>query len=398
MTLDRIDCGFVPLVDCAPLVVARELGFAAEEGIDLSLHAQPSWSTIRDKLVFGDLHAAHMLSVLPVAMSMGLGGAAARIDALSVLSVNGDVIGVAPEVASRMQDTGVDQTKDRATAVGRALIAAAPGPLRIGVPFPFSMHAELLYYWLSSLGLQSPRDLDVRTIPPSRMAEAVAAGEIDAFCVGEPWGSVAVDAGAAELILPGSDIWAFSPEKVLAVRHDWTEDNRDTAMRLVRALWRAARWLSEDDNRMTVSDILARPEYLDRPAELMDRALSGRLILTANGRPVAFEGFLEFFDRAATFPWRSQAMWIAGQWATRSGVDRAEAMAAARASFRSDLYREAMQFLGVDLPGASEKVEGALDTRTAVASARGGMFLGPDRFFDGKTFDPADEKTTQKYQ
>ncbi|MEM1299661.1 MAG: CmpA/NrtA family ABC transporter substrate-binding protein [Pseudomonadota bacterium] len=389
MNLDRIACGFVPLVDCAPLVVARELGFAAEEGIDLELQKQPSWSAIRDKLVFGDLHAAHMLSVLPVAMSMGLGGAAARIDALSVLSVNGDVVGVDPALAARMQAAGVDRSVDQATAVGRALISAAGGPLRIGVPFPFSMHAELLYYWLSALGLEAPRDLDVRTVPPPRMAEAIAAGEIDAFCVGEPWGSVAVDLGAAEIVLPGAAIWQFAPEKVLAVRHDWTRTHTGCAMRLIRAVWRAARWLGEADNRLTVSDLLARPEYLDRPAEIIDRALSGHLILAKDARPVRVPRFLEFFDCAATFPWRSQAVWMARRWSARAGVEREAAKAAARACYRADLYRTALQSIGADVPGASEKVEGALSVRTEVASSKGEMFLGPDRFFDGAIFDPS---------
>ncbi|MEL6997319.1 MAG: ABC transporter substrate-binding protein [Pseudomonadota bacterium] len=393
MNLDRIDCGFVPLVDCAPLVVARELGFAAEEGIDLHLHPQPSWSAIRDKLLFGELQAAHMLSVLPVVMSMGLGAATDRIDALSVLSVNGDVIGVAPELADRMHQVGVDRNTDPATGVGRALIQAASGPLRVGVPFPFSMHAELLYYWLSSLGLEAPRDLNVRTVPPSNMAEAIAAGEVDAFCVGEPWGSVAVDKGDAEIVLPGSAIWQFAPEKVLAVRHDWAETERPMALRLIRAMWRAARWLGEAENRLTVSDLLAQPEYLGRPSELIDRALSGRLVLAKNGRPTRLRNFVEFYDCAATFPWRSQAHWIASRWAARTGADREEAVAVGRAAFRTDLYRAALQDIGVDVPGASEKVEGALSVRTEVASAKGEMFLGPDRFFDGKVFDPAETGT-----
>lgn len=388
MNQDRIVCGFVPLVDCAPLVVARELGFASEEGIDLVLESQPSWSAIRDKLVFGDLQAAHMLSVMPVAMSMGLGGVPMRIDALSVLSVNGDVVGVSIEIAQKIKALGQISGTNRAAAVGQALITAAPGRLRVGVPFPFSMHAELLYYWLTALGLEAPRDLDMHTVPPSRMAEAVRCGEIDVFCVGEPWGSVAVDSGAAEIILPGSAIWGFSPEKVLAVRHDWAEENRDCAMRLTRALWRAGRWLAEPGNRLNVSDLLARPEYLNRPADLLDRALSDHLVLSQDGIPVPVPDFLEFFDRAATFPWRSQAMWIATRWAARAGIDRAGSIEAGKACFRSDLYRAAMQAIGADVPGASEKVEGALTARTEVASARGEMFLGPDRFFDGITFDP----------
>jgi NitT/TauT family transport system ATP-binding protein len=389
VNLERIVCGFIPLVDCAPLVVARELGFASEEGLDLVLEAQPSWSAIRDKLAFGDLDAAHMLSVLPVAMSIGLGGVAMRIDALSVLSVNGDVIGVSSEISQRMQGLGAMRGENPAASVGQALIAAAPGRLRVGVPFPFSMHAELLYYWLSALGHEAPRDLDVRTVPPSHMARAIADGEVDAFCVGEPWGSVAVDSGAAEIILPGSAIWSFAPEKVLAVRHDWAEERKDSALRLIRALWRAARWLGEEKNRLTVSDLLARPEYPNQSAELIDNALSGHMVLSKAGAPVKVPDIIEFFDRAATFPWRSQAAWIATRWAARAGIDRDDAVAAARASYRADLYREALQPVGADIPGASEKLEGALEVRTEVASTRGEMFLGPDRFFDGQIFDPS---------
>ncbi|MEL7001078.1 MAG: ABC transporter substrate-binding protein, partial [Pseudomonadota bacterium] len=173
--------------------------------------------------------------------------------------MNGDVVGVSPQLAQLIQGLGPTRGANRAAAVGQALIAAAEGKLRVGVPFPFSMHAELLYYWLSALGLEAPRDLDMRTVPPSRMADAVRGAEIDVFCVGEPWGSVAVDDGAAEIILPGSAIWGFAPEKVLAVRHDWAEERRDCALRLIRALWRAGRWLGEPRNRLTASAIREEP-------------------------------------------------------------------------------------------------------------------------------------------
>lgn len=388
MKRDVLNCGFLALVDCAPLVVARELGFAAEEGIELVLYRQPSWSAIRDKLVFGELDAAHMLSVLPVAMSLGLGGVTEQIDALSVLSVNGDVIGASPTLAGRMQDIGLQRGQDQATAVGRCLIQAAKGQLRIGVPFPFSMHLELLHHWLDALGAEESLALNIRTVPPSMMADAMASGEIDAFCVGEPWGSIAVDSGTGEIILPGSAIWQFAPEKVLAVRHDWAESNPEMSKRLIRALWRAARWLGDAENRLNVSELLARSEYLNIEPEVIDRALTGRLTLTHEGAGVPMPNFIEFFDRAATFPWRSQAMWIASRWAMRQNLDQNQALEAARRCYRTDLYRAALGEIGADLPGASAKVEGALAHRTAVASSSGEMFLGPDQFFDGSVFDP----------
>jgi len=174
----------------------------------------------------------------------------------------------------------------------------------------------------------------------------------------------------------------------LAVRHDWAEANGDLVARLIRAMWRSARWLADEENRLNVSDLLARSEYLNIAPETIDRALSGRLVMAQNAPPVAIKDFIEFQDRAATFPWRSQAMWIASRWAMRQGIDREEALRAGAACFRTDLYRDALSEIGADLPGASSKLEGALEHRTAVASSSGEMFLGPDRFFDGSTFDP----------
>lgn len=386
MTPIEVSCGFLPLVDCAPLVIAHELGFAVEEGFELNLQRMPSWSTLRDQLAFGVLDAAQMLSPMPVAMSMGLGGAPTKIDVLSVLSVNGDVIGASLPMADKMRAVGGMSDFMDATGVGRALIAASDRKLRIGVPFPFSMHAELLYYWLNALGLESPASLDVRTIPPQMMPDAVAADEIDLFCVGEPWGGYAVASGAAEIVLPGSAIWAFSPEKVLAVRHE--DADSDTSARLLRAVWRAGRWLGDPENRLIGSEILARPEYVDVDAALIERTLKGRPIVNAAGEDRKAPRLIEFFDGAATFPWRSQACWIASRWAARAGIDQVEAAKVGHACFRSDIYRSVLGPIGADLPGASEKVEGALSIRTPVSSSTGHMYLGPDQFFDGLRFEP----------
>jgi len=388
MSRTVVECGFLPLVDCAPLAIAREMGFAEEERLDLVLRKEPTWSAVRDRLALGRVDAAHMLAPVPIAMSMGLGAMPKRLDVLSVLSANGNVIGVTPDLARRMRDAGGSHDFMDAAGIGRSLIAAAGHPLRIGVPFPFSMHAELLYYWLGALGVEAPKNLFVRTVPPPLMAEAMAAGEIDAFCVGEPWGSIAVETGVGELILPGCAIWQFAPEKVLAVRNDWAEQNPEIAARLMRALWRSAKWLSEEENRITVAEILSREAYLNLSPETIERALSGCLTVAPDGTERTAPRFVEFFGGAATFPWRSQAVWIATQMAARAGLDRGEAVAVARSCFRSDLYRRNLGAIGVDLPGASEKLEGGLAGPTLVPSSHGEMLLGPDRFFDGRTFDP----------
>ncbi|WP_308917943.1 CmpA/NrtA family ABC transporter substrate-binding protein [Jannaschia sp. LMIT008] len=372
------------LVDAAPLIVARDLGFAEAEGLALDLVAEPSWSALRDTLTSGRVAAAQMLSVMPVAMALGLGGVPGEVEALQVLSVNGDVIGLSQALSDRL---GALPFGD-AHAAGAALLSAAErAPVRIGVPFPFSMHAELLHYWLDQCGPPNrPNAIQVRTVPPPLMTDALAAGEIDAFCVGEPWGSWTVDRGAGVLVLPGSAIWAQAPEKVLAARVGWAEAEPDLARALLRALHRAARWLDVPANMGLAADMLARPGALDLPSELIERALSGRLS-TGTGHAVV-PGLLRFHAGAAAFPWRSQGAWIADRLARRHDLDRGWAQAAGRRAFRSDLYRRFLQDVVSDLPGASSKIEGALSGPTPVASHRGTLTLGPDSFFDGQVFEP----------
>jgi len=355
-----LNCGYVPLVDSAPLLIARELGFAEDEGLDLSLIKQPTWSALRDMLALGHLDAAHMLSPMPIAMALGMGGLSAQIDVLSVLSVNGTVFGVSTEIANRMGPCAFGDPK--------ANLAALPQSLRIGVPFHASMHRLLLSYWLAAR--------------PARMADAIAEGQVDAFWVGEPWGSVAVQRGVAELKLSARDVWAFAPEKVLATRAQWTADHPDETRRLMRAVYRAGQWLDKKQNTSLAVEILARSEHLDLTPDLIDPAITGEIVVKRGAPPVKLPRFQFFHRNAAQFPWRSQAAWIAQQ----LGAD-ADGIALAKARFRADLFRQNLGPIGTDLPGASEKIEGAMPHETAVASTRGHMILGPDAFFDGKTGD-----------
>ena len=375
MTRSVLNCGYVALVDSAPLIIARELEFAAEEGIELNLVRQPSWSALRDMLALGHLDAAQMLSPMPVAMSLGLGSLPAQIDALMVLSVNGTVFGVSNDLATLLGDLPFG---DPLTA-RKALLQLDDKPLRVGVPFGYSMHRLLLSYW----ALTDPNlRIEAVTVPPPQMANAVADGHVDAFWVGEPWGTVAVERGIAQLVLTGRDIWSFAPEKVLAARRDWITDHPKEASGLMRAVFKAANWLDTNRNKPLAVEILSRSEHLDLPHELIDPALTGFVTPKIGDAPVRIEKFLQFHKFAANFPWRSQAAWIARQ----LGAD-ADGMAEARRVFRPDLYRQNLQTIGADCPGASEKIEGSLRFETAVASTRGHMILAPDAFFDGKTFD-----------
>ncbi len=378
---------YMPLVDAAPLIVAREMGFDHAEGVSLDLRPAPSWSSLRDMLAFGHVDAAHLLSPVPVAMALGLGGIATPLSAVSVLSLNGNVIGVGTKLAGRLTNLGYEFDFADARGAGAALAMAAGDVLVFGVPFPFSMHVELLRYWVAGTGLASKK-VEIRTVPPPLMAQALASGEIDAFCVGEPWGSFAVDDNVGTLLLPGRAIWTCAPEKVLAVRNDWAETEPHLLGSLMRAVWRAGRWLSNPESRTTASEMLSRKTYLGVSAELIDRALLGQFAISARGEHRHVDGFVEFFEGAATFPWRSQAKWIAHQLAIRNGLDIGTAERQAAKVFRSDLYRRELQGLGVETPGASEKLEGALAESTAAASVNGSLILPQNVFFDRRIFEP----------
>lgn len=373
-----LQVGYVPLVDAAPLIIAQAYGFAEEEGLDLHLHRAASWSMLRDMLDFSQVDAAQMLSVVPVARALGLGGGAVALETPMVLALNGETLGISSRFAGQIEAPFGD-----AMAMGQAL-GNLHQPLRMGVPFAFSMQTELSQYWLerAAPGLA----VTIHTVPPPRMAEALLTDEIDGFCVGEPWGSQAVALAGARLLLAGSSIWSQAPEKVLATRSGWCEANPDLAGRLMRAVWRAGRWLSDPGNRVTAAAVLSAP--LGVGSELIDPSLGGRMVLDPQGHEGQANQVLTFHDGAANFPWRSQAAWIGARLAQRFGLDPVAAQTAARAVFRSDIYRLHMAGTGAALPSASDKVEGGLSQPEAVPTTQGRLILQPNRFFDGAVFDP----------
>ena len=384
-----IPFAYMPLIDAAPVIIAEEMGFAASEGISLDLIPAPSWSSVRDMLAFGRVDAAHILSPVPIAMAMGLGGVTTPVSAVSVLSVNGNVLGVGRELEKRLREIGFGFDFADPIKAAEALASVSSGKLIFGVPFPFSMHVELLRYWCERTAIGA-NGFEIRTVPPPLMADALAAGDVDAFCVGEPWGSVAVDQGSGALLLPGNAIWQFAPEKVMAVRRDWAETEPDLLGRLMRAVWQAGRWLAKPESRGTAGELLSRKAFLDVSAELIDRGLNGHLAVSTQGEMRRVDNFLSFHEGGASFPWRSQAKWIAERLRRAHDVGTDVSLEAVAQVFRSDLYRTHLRDTAADLPGASEKLEGTIRHPTAVASTKGRLSLLPDSFFDGVIFDPTD--------
>ncbi|CUI39553.1 ABC transporter substrate-binding protein [Cognatishimia activa] len=387
MSLKIVKAGYMPLIDAAPLIVAHELGFAEEEGLQLELQAAPSWSTLRDLLAFGQIHAAHMLSPVPVASALGLLAGLPRLNAMMVTSANGNVFGLSGAMTKRLEDQGFAFDFKDAIAAGEA-VAALPRPLRIGMPFVLSMHAELVSLWLSSFGMVAGKDFLIQAVPPPLMAAAIENNELDAFCVGEPWGSMTVERAAGSLVLPMAAIWSCAPEKVLAAREDWISGNPAVAGSLMRAVLRACVWLSDPGNLTMTAEMLSPDKYLGLSSEIADRALAGRFMINSAGDIRRHNDFLMFEGDGICFPWRSQGRWIAERLIERFGISDAYSAKDAERVFRSDLYRENLLPVGAELPLASSKVEGSLAVPTEVPTVSGTMILGRNRFFNDKIYDP----------
>jgi two-component system, oxyanion-binding sensor len=390
----EIIAGFIPLLDSALLVVSREKGFAAAEGINLALVRETSWANIRDRLAVGHFNVAHMLGPMPIACNLGLTPLAARTIVPMALGLGGNAVTVANTLWERMQAADAKPDLDP-KAAGAALKRVVEerakrdgGPLRFAVVHPHSGHNYELRYWLAACGIVPERDVEIVIVPPPLMADALGTGSIDGYCVGEPWNTAAVLTGSGSIVTVKAAIWRSSPEKVLGVQERWAETNPDALAALLRAMHRAAQWCGDAGNRNELAALLSESAYVDRSAAWMLPALSGRM-RTSNDETASVDDFFIPFDKAATFPWKSHALWFYTQMVRWHQVRHNKPNELiARDTYRPDIYRAALKPLGVALPGANAKVEGALGTATPVGSAGASLMLGPDGFFDGAIFDP----------
>ncbi len=372
--------GFIPLLDCAPLAVAVEKGFASEAGLDLRLVRETSWANIRDRVVVGHFDAAHMLGPMAIASTLGVGHLKVPMAAPLSLGLGGNAVTVSLRVWESMMAEGASASSSPGElgaalrAVVRARERAQRQPFTFAMVYPFSSHNYELRYWLAASGIDPDRDVRVVVIPPPLLVDAMREGQIDGCCVGEPWNSLAVAAGVGCIALPTTAIWRLSPEKVLGCRLEWTQRHPDRLRALVRALYKSAVWCEQPENHAELSRILAQPRFVGAPAEILLRGLSNRLTLQPGGEPRQLENFYLPASEAATVPWVSHALWFYSQMVRWKQVAfDPEHVAQVRATYRPDLYRVALAGICADIPAVDTKIEG---------EAR------RDGFFDGMRFDP----------
>jgi NitT/TauT family transport system ATP-binding protein/nitrate/nitrite transport system substrate-binding protein len=338
--------GFVPLNDAAPLLVAQDKGFFAAEGLRVALSREVSWATIRDKVAAGALDGAHMLAPMVLAASLGAGSERQAMIAPLALNLNGAAVTVSTGLAAEMRGLEGVGARPLAQALARRRQGGAAPPT-FAVVFPYSMHNYLLRYWMAEAGIDPDRDVRLAVAPPSRMAGHLAAGDIEGFCVGEPWNAVAVRDGVGEVAVRASEVWRGGPEKVFGVTEAWAERNPEVLAALLRALLRAAAWADAAENRGELVALLAA--HVAAP-------------------PAAIAGSLDeiaFHRDGAGVPQPLHAAWLLSQmmrWGQVAGDLDIEAVA--RRIYRPDLYAAAAAAVGDPAPVHKAAADGFFDGRT----------------------------------
>jgi two-component system, oxyanion-binding sensor len=376
MSGDRLRIGFIPLADAAALIIAVDKGFTAAEGLDVELVREVSWANIRDKLNVGVFDAAHLIAPIAIASSLGLGHIKVPIVAPFGLGMNGNAITVSPGLYASIAaaaDGSILDPMVSARALARVVAsrkARGGEPLTFGMTFPFSTHNYYLRFWMAAGGIDPDEDVRLVVLPPPYMVESLASKHVDAFCVGAPWNSVAVDLGVGFILHFVSDILARAAEKVLGLRGRWAQDNPELVHRLVRAHQRAADFIEDVANRDEVTAMLTAPHRIGVAPDVLRRTLDGRLKVAPDGTTRTSEHYLLVGRYGAARPDPAQAAWLYAQMVRWGQAPfSAELLAAAKAVFRPDLYDAA---LGAPAPAISSESADVI-----------GAFAGP-------AFDPND--------
>lgn len=377
----KLRVGLLRLTDGAPVVIAHEFGFFADEGVEVELFIEPSWANIADKLTYGFLDAAVIVPPLAFAVQLGVRGAAQPLLIPYAISAGGNTVTLANSLS--------EQVRARAGAEGLTTVQALGTCLRtrrttLGVVHTYSTHNLLLRYWLATAGIEAGRDVTLTVVPPARAVDALSSGQISGFCAGAPWGEVARRMNAGTTVATSHDIWQHAPEKAFAVSARWAAAHPEALAGAIRALLRAAKFCDDPQNAAYTAALLSRRKYLDVDPHAILASLPGGTT-AGNG---ANKGSV-FFRGAATFPWRSHGLWFLTQMRRWGMIDDSIALRAlAEQVYRPDLYRAAVAPLGEPAPVQNWKCEGAHDGPWMADAVPEALAMPADRFCNGALFDP----------
>lgn len=360
--------GFIPLTDCSPLIIASEKGFYTKYGLNVRIKKMASWGATRDAIHKGDIDGSHILMGMVVGSTLGVGDVGSPTKkvpmcALQCLNANGQAI----TLKKALLDAGITTP----AAIKKAIVEKGT-KFTFAMTFPTGTHAMWMRYWLASGGVHPDKDVKLITIPPPQMVANMKTGNMDGFCVGEPWNARAVTENIGGTGITTQGIWKNHPEKVFGVTEAFATANPNTCAALVAATMEASRWLDDLKNRAEAAQIVGKTEYINcAPDTILGRML-GKYIHAPGGSAVDDLDYMRFFERDASVPYLSHATWFMSQH-RRWGMlaDKPDYMAEAKKIMRHDIYVAGCKMAGVKVPDQMES-------------------RGKETLFDGTVFDPAD--------
>ena len=350
----EVKIGFIPLTDCASVVMAAAKGFDKKYGIKIVPTKEASWASVRDKLVNGELDAAHVLYGLIYGVQLGVGGPKKDMSVLMGLNHNGQAI----TLANKLKDAGVT---DGASL--KKLITAKPGEYTFAQTFPTGTHAMWLYYWLAANDINPMKDVKTITVPPPQMVANMRVGNMDGFCVGEPWNNRAIMDKIGFTAVTTQDIWTDHPEKVLGTTADFVAKYPKTAIAMMCAIIEAGRWIDASlANRRETAETIAQKAYVNTDTDVILERMLGRY---SNGLGKSWDdkNHMKFFnDGAVNFPYVSDGMWFLTQH-KRWGLlkDDPDYLAVAKKVNQVELYKQAAARVGVSVPKSDMRTSKMID-------------------------------------
>jgi nitrate/nitrite transport system substrate-binding protein len=334
--------GIIALTDCAPIVMAHELGYFKKFGIDSVVSKEASWAVIRDKINIGENQATHMLIGMPLASTIGLAGSPVKPMIIPwLLNRNGQAI----TLNNKLKHGGVKTATDLKPLVDKA--KASGNPMTFAMTFPPGTHAMWMRYWLASGGINPDRDVSLIVIPPAQMVANMKVDKMDGFCVGEPWNLRAIQDGIGFTAITTQQMWKDHPEKVCAFTEEFAVRNPKTVRAVLKALHLSSEYLDNLENRAKSAEIIGRPTYINAPPDTIRDRLLGKYDY-GDGRKEQDPNYMIFSSRGCNYPDRIFAKWFLTQFRRWGLVKGAPDYAGiVNRVMRPDIYLEAMKELGV---------------------------------------------------
>lgn len=347
-TKEVIKLGIIPLTDCASIVMAKELGLFEKYGVNVEVSKEASWANVRDKILTGELDGAHCLFSMPLSVYTGVGGkAGSEMKIAMILNNNGQAITLSKDFCGKV---GFKQINKVAPVVAAKL--KADKEVTFAMTFPGGTHDIWLRYWLAASNV-SQKTSKIITIPPPQMVANMKVGNMDGYCVGEPWNGVAVKQGIGFTQISTQDIWKHHPEKALVVNKKFSEERREDLKAVMKAVLEASKWLDNRANRKKAAEIIGKIPYVNAPADVIEARLMGDYNLGCDqGTEIYTDDYMLFHRGGETnFPRKSHAIWFMAQYMRFDYLKEApDYKAIADKLIMQDLYKEVATSMKIKIP------------------------------------------------